>query len=208
MKALIIVDIQEDFLPGGALGVKEGDQVIPLINQLTQQDFDVIVASMDLHPQNHGSFASTHGKQPGEHIELKGLDQILWPNHCVQNTPGAKLAPELETSKIEKFFYKGTERDIDSYSAFFDNGHLKSTGLGDYLKSKGVTDVYFAGLATDYCVKYSVLDAVQLGFKAHVFVDACRAVNLKKGDCERAIEEMKEAGAQITTTHERQDKRG
>ncbi|NGX42336.1 MAG: hypothetical protein K940chlam7_00614 [Chlamydiae bacterium] len=199
MKALLIVDIQNDFLPNGALGVKEGDQVIPVINQLMKKDFDVIVASKDWHPQDHKSFAITHGKQPGEHVTLKGQDQILWPVHCVQDSTGAEFSSELDQSKVEKVFFKGTDKDIDSYSAFFDNEHLKSTGLGDYLKSKGVTDVYIAGLTTDYCVKYSVLDTVELGFKAHVIVDACRAVNLQEGDSEKALEVMRDAGAEIIT---------
>lgn len=202
MKALLVVDIQNDFLPGGALGVKEGDKVIPLINTLVKQDFDVIVASKDWHPKHHGSFASTHGKKPGEHTKLKGLDQILWPDHCVQGSRGAEFSPELDMTKFDKVFLKGTDNDIDSYSAFFDNGHLKSTGLGDYLKGKGVTDVYIAGLTTDYCVHFSVLDAAKLGFKAHVVLDACRAVNLKKGDQESAVEVMKAVGAEMTTTDE------
>lgn len=200
MKALLIVDLQNDFLPGGALGVKDGDQVIPLINKLANHDFDLIVASKDWHPEHHGSFAATHGKKPGEHVELKGLDQILWPVHCVQGSSGAEFSDKLNESKIEKIFFKGTEKDIDSYSAFFDNGHLKSTGLGDYLKSKDITGIYFVGLTTDYCVKFSVLDAAHLGFKTYVVVDACKPVNLQEGDDARALEEMKEVGAEITTT--------
>jgi nicotinamidase/pyrazinamidase len=202
MKALLIVDIQKDFLPGGALGVNEGDKVIPLVNQLSELDFDVIVASKDWHPNNHGSFARSHGKHPGEHVVLKGMDQILWPVHCVQGTPGAEFAEDLRQDNIEKVFFKGTDWDIDSYSAFFDNGQLKSTGLADYLKEKKITDIYIAGLTTDYCVKYSVLDAAQLGFKIHVVLDACKPVNLSHDDEAKAIEEMKEVGAHLTTTQE------
>jgi len=200
MKALLIVDIQNDFLPGGALGVADGDKVIPLINKLSGHDFDIVIASKDWHPENHGSFAATHGKKPGEHVELKGLDQILWPVHCVQGSSGAELSDELSQSKIDKVFFKGTDQEIDSYSAFFDNGHLKSTGLGDFLKSKGITDVYIAGIATDYCVKFSVIDAAKLGFKTYVVIDACKPVNLQEGDEDRAVEEMKEVGAKILTT--------
>ena len=125
MKALLIVDIQNDFLPGGALGVADGDKVIPAINRLSALGFDLVVASKDWHPAGHGSFASSHGKKPGEHTKLKGQDQILWPDHCVQGTPGAAFADALETDRIDKVFHKGTEKEIDSYSAFFDNGHLK-----------------------------------------------------------------------------------
>ena len=199
-KAFLVVDIQNDFLPGGSLAVHEGDQVIPLINQLLKKDFDIVVASKDWHPLDHSSFAENHHKKPGEKIQLKGMEQILWPVHCVQDTTGAEFASDLDTSCFEKVFLKGTDRDIDSYSAFFDNGLLKSTGLGEYLKSKKVTDVYIAGLTTDYCVKFSVLDAIQFGFKVHVVLDACRAVNLKHGDSKKAVDEMEEEGAEITTT--------
>jgi nicotinamidase/pyrazinamidase len=198
-KAFLAVDIQNDFLPGGSLAVREGDLVIPLINKLVK-DFDIVVASKDWHPSNHSSFAKNHGKKVGEKILLKGLEQILWPVHCVQGSEGAEFSSDLDTSYFEKTFFKGTERDIDSYSAFFDNGLLKSTGLGEYLKGKKVTDLYIAGLTTDYCVKFSVLDAIQLGFKVYVILDACRAVNLKPGDNERVVDEMKDAGAEITTT--------
>lgn len=198
MKALLIVDVQNDFLPGGSLAVKGGDQVIPLINALLERDFPLIVASKDWHPEDHGSFAKTHGKEVGEHINLNGVDQILWPVHCVQNHVGAEFPLALHCHKIQKIFLKGTEQEIDSYSAFFDNGHIKATGLGSYLKSKSVTDLYVAGLATDYCVKFTVLDALQFGFKTFVVIDACRAVNLHEGDDWAAIKEMERAGAHIT----------
>lgn len=202
MKALLIVDIQNDFLPGGALGVKGGDKVIPLINDLAEHDFDLVIASKDWHPKNHGSFAKSHGKRPGEHVVLKGLDQILWPDHCVQGTHGAEFSSSLHQAKIDRVFFKGTQWDLDSYSAFFDNGHLNATGLGDYLKKKGVTDLYIAGLTTDYCVKFSTLDAIDLGFKTYVVLDACKPVNLDPGDEARAIEEMKAKGAVITSYKE------
>jgi nicotinamidase/pyrazinamidase len=198
MKALLLVDIQNDFLPGGALGVPGGDKVIPLANAL-QEQFELVVASQDWHPPDHGSFAANHpGRRPGEVIELNGLPQILWPVHCVQNTPGAALAPGLETRRIERVFHKGTDASIDSYSALFDNGHRKATGLGGFLKARGVTDLFIAGLATDYCVKYTALDAVALGLQTHVIEDACRGVNLKPGDVARALAEAEAAGVQIT----------
>lgn len=196
MKALIIVDIQNDFLPGGALAVKDGDQIIPLVNRL-QQKFDLVVATQDWHPKDHRSFASVHHKQVGEKIKLTGLDQILWPNHCVQETYGADFSSKLQTEKIDKVFRKGTDKTIDSYSGFFDNGHKKATGLESYLKEKGVIEVRVVGLATDYCVKFTALDAVSLGFKTTVILSACRGVDLKKGDVQRAIEEMEQKGVHI-----------
>jgi nicotinamidase/pyrazinamidase len=202
VKALLIVDIQNDFLPGGALAVKEGDLVIPLINKLMKGNFDLIIASKDWHPEKHGSFAATHGKKSGEYIELKGLEQILWPEHCIQGTLGAEFANNLDTENFKKIFYKGTDVDIDSYSAFYDNGHLKSTGLGKYLKKHGVDQLYIAGLTTEYCIKYSVLDARNLGFETYVIIDACKPVNLNKGDEAAAIEEIKRAGAKILTSKE------
>src|SRR3954464_12124852 len=159
VNALIIVDLQIDFCPGGALPVPQGDLVIPIINRL-QEKFELIIATQDWHPANHGSFAANHpGCRIGEMIDLNGLPQILWPMHCVQNTAGAEFAPTLETDRIERIFQKGTDPAIDSYSGFFDNGHRKATGLGDYLKQRGVKSIYIAGLATDYCVKFTALDA-------------------------------------------------
>lgn len=201
-KALLVVDVQNDFLPGGALGVDEGDQVVPLVNQLIHQPFDLMVASLDWHPKNHGSFADTHGKQVGDQITLQGMDQILWPIHCVQDTPGAAFSNDLDYEHFHRVFQKGTDKEVDSYSAFFDNGHLKATGMGEYLKENGVTDLYVAGLATDYCVKFSVLDALHLGFRVFVIRDACRPVNLSPDDEEKALAEMKEAGAMVTTTEQ------
>lgn len=197
MKALVLVDIQNDFLPGGALAIREGDQILSIVNLLLAQDFDLIVATKDWHPQDHGSFAVNHGKTPGEHINLYGLDQILWPVHCVQGTAGAEFAPGWDTAKVQKVFFKGTDRTIDSYSAFFDNGHKKETGLATYLKQHHVDDIYFGGLATDYCVKYSVLDAIKIGFRCHVVKEACRGVNLTPGDDLKALDEMRRAGAEI-----------
>ncbi len=202
MNALILVDIQNDFLPGGALAVPEGDQIIPILNEL-QRHFDLVVATQDWHPPDHGSFAVHHpDRKPGDRIDLHGLDQTLWPVHCVQGTPGADFAPGLNQARWDRVFQKGTEATIDSYSGLFDNGHRKATGLSEYLREKGVTDVYIAGLATDYCVKFTALDALALGFNVHLIEDACRGVNLQKGDVERAVEEMEKAGVRVITARE------
>jgi nicotinamidase/pyrazinamidase len=206
MKTLILVDIQNDFLPGGSLPVKEGDKIIPLIRELVQAPFDLIVATKDWHPPSHGSFADNHGKHPGKHVNLDGIDQILWPRHCVQDSWGAEFASGWDTSRVEKVIYKGTDPHIDSYSTFFDNAHLKSTGLENFLRSRGVKEIYIAGLATDYCVKYSVLDAIQLGFEPHVIIDACRAVNLQPNDGKHALELMQKSGAGLTSFAELMDK--
>lgn len=193
--ALIIVDVQNDFVPGGALAVPEGDMVVDIINDL-QSRFALIVATQDWHPINHGSFAVNHkGKNPGEIIELNGLTQILWPTHCVQGSWGAEFVEGLKTDKITRIFQKGTDAEVDSYSGLFDNGHRKDTGLGKYLKEQGVTDVYIAGLATDYCVKFTAIDAIKLGFRTHVMKDACRGVNLSPTDVEEALTELRLAGA-------------
>jgi nicotinamidase/pyrazinamidase len=201
-RALILVDIQNDFIPGGALAVPEGDQVVPVANRI-QKEFDLVVATQDWHPRGHGSFAANHpGKKPGEVIELNGLTQILWPVHCVQQTRGAEFAPGLDMSRVAKVFQKGTDPAIDSYSGFFDNGHRKSTGLGDWLRGRGVGDVYVCGLATDYCVKFTVLDARQLGFNVWLIEDACRGVNLKPGDSADAIAEMRKAGVTVVRSRD------
>jgi nicotinamidase/pyrazinamidase len=200
MKTLVIIDLQNDFCPGGALAVKEGDAIIPLINTL-QKEFDLVVATQDWHPQNHLSFASNHqDKKPGDTIILEGIQQTLWPDHCVQKTKGAEFAKALNLNNIDRFFQKGTDKRIDSYSGFFDNEHKKSTGLADYLKEKEAKQIYIVGLATDYCVKYTVLDALQLGFDITVIEDACRGINLNEGDIRSSFNEMQEAGANIVTS--------
>jgi nicotinamidase/pyrazinamidase len=202
MKALILVDLQNDFCAGGALEVAEGNQVIPIANSLLSQ-FDLVIATQDWHPADHGSFAAMHPwRKPGAVIELNGLPQVLWPIHCVQNSFGAEFVKELDTTKITKVFVKGTDQGIDSYSGFFDNGHRKSTGLGEYLKEQGVTELYVLGLATDYCVKFTVLDGLELGFKVNLIEDACRGVNLQAGDVAQAIAEMTEKGATILQSTE------
>lgn len=177
MKALLLIDIQPDFLPGGALAVPEGDAVVPLANAL-QPHFDLVVATQDWHPHTHKSFAANHdGKQPFEQIDLHGLPQVLWPVHCVQGSAGAELADSLDASRIETIFRKGTDPEIDSYSGFFDNGHRKSTGLADYLRGKGIRQVYVAGLAADYCVYFTAKDALQEGFETFLIEDATRPIS-------------------------------
>jgi nicotinamidase/pyrazinamidase len=194
MKALILVDIQNDFLPGGALAVSAGDTVIPVANTL-QTVFPLVVATQDWHPVNHGSFAANHpGKKVFEQIVLNGLPQTLWPVHCVQGSSGADLASGLGRERIARIFPKGMDVGIDSYSGLFDNDHRKSTGLGEWLKAKGVTEVFVCGLATDYCVKFTALDAAQYGFKTHFIEDASRGVNLQPNDVKDAIAEMNRAG--------------
>ncbi len=197
MNALILVDLQNDFVPGGALPVPEGDAVVPVANRV-QPRFDLVVATQDWHPPDHGSFAANHpGKKPGDVIEHAGLRQILWPVHCVQNTLGAALLPGLDRSRIARVFQKGDDPNIDSYSGFFDNGRRKATGLGGFLRQRGVTRVYVMGLATDYCVKFTALDARELGFETLLIEDGCRGVNLNPGDVERAVREMRAAGVSL-----------
>jgi nicotinamidase/pyrazinamidase len=177
--------------------VAHGDEIIPLVNKV-QRLFETVVATQDWHPANHGSFAANHpGKKVYEQIDLNGLPQTLWPVHCVQNTPGAELAPDLDRSRISKIFQKGTDPGIDSYSGFFDNGHRNSTGLGEWLREHRIHEFFVCGLATDYCVKFTALDAVHFGFKTTLIEDASRGVNLHPSDSSDAIEEMKRAGIRI-----------
>lgn len=197
MKALLLIDIQNDFLPGGALAVREGDQIVPVVNALLDS-YDHVVATQDWHPADHKSFASEHAdRRVGEVIELDGLAQVLWPDHCVQGTAGAEFTPDLNDSRIAHVVRKGTDREIDSYSGFFDNARRKATGLEAHLHGHGVDEVHIAGLATDYCVKFTALDAIDLGFRVEVITAAIRGVELQPGDCERAIEEMRNAGVVI-----------
>jgi len=198
MTALILVDLQNDFVPGGALAVRDGDQVVPVANRIMSH-FELVVASKDWHPADHLSFASQHpGRQIGEVIDLDGLPQVLWPDHCIEGTAGAEFFSGLDVAGIHRIFEKGTNRDIDSYSGFFDNGHRHATGLGDFLHARQVSEVFVMGLATDYCVKFTALDAVQLGFRTHLLLDGCRGVNLNPGDVDRAIEQLQEAGVHVT----------
>lgn len=196
-RALILVDIQNDFLPGGALAVPDGDAIIPIANQL-MNDFGIIVATQDWHPRNHGSFADNHpGHQLFETIDLNGLPQTLWPVHCIEQTDGAELAADLDTDRIIRTFRKGTNPKIDSYSGLHDNGRRQSTGLGEWLHAQGVREVTVCGLATDYCVKFTALDALHDGFKVTLHLPACRGVNLTAGDVDAAVAEMERAGVTI-----------
>lgn len=196
--ALILVDLQNDFLPGGALGVPGGDEVIPLANRL-MEDFEIIVATQDWHPPDHGSFAANHpGRQVFESIDLHGLPQTLWPVHCVQETPGAEFAPGLDAGRITRVFRKGTRPEVDSYSGLFDNGRRHSTGLAEWLREQGVTRVTVCGIATDYCVKFTALDAVAEGFGVTLHLPACRGVDLQPGDIAAAVEVMRVAGVGIS----------
>ena len=199
MNALIIVDVQNDFLPGGALAVPEGDRVIPVINELSQ-DFDLVFTTQDWHPANHCSFAASHpGKKIGDRVVIDGEEQILWPVHCVQNTYGAELAvgllPKVITGGVR--ISKGTNYRVDSYSGFFENQRKRSTGLDELLRQHGADDLTIVGLATDYCVKATVLDARDLDFKVTVYRSACRAVNLSPDDGATALDEMEAAGATV-----------
>ncbi len=196
--ALIVVDVQPDFLPGGPLAVPDGDAVVPVIGRLVGR-FGLVVATQDWHPRGHGSFAASHpGKRPGDVVDLHGLAQVLWPTHCVQGTPGAALAPGAWSDRVEAIFRKGTDPAVDSYSGLFDNGHRKRTGLADYLRGRGVTAVAVCGLATDYCVKFTALDAAAEGFAVVLVEDACRGVDLRPGDVARAVEQVRAAGVRVT----------
>ncbi|MBA4302458.1 nicotinamidase/pyrazinamidase [Algoriphagus alkaliphilus] len=199
---LLIVDVQNDFIPGGALAVSEGDQVVPLINDM-QKKFRHVIATQDFHPSDHGSFAANHpGRKPFEFIELAGLTQILWPVHCVQGSSGADFHPKLNRSQWMAVFQKGKNPEVDSYSGFFDNARRGDTGLGDFLKSIGIRRVFVCGLALDYCVKFTALDAKSLGFETFLISDATRAVNLKPEDGNLAIAEMEAAGITVLTSNQ------
>ena len=202
MNALILVDLQNDFTPSGALPIPEGDSIVPLINQL-QQKFDLVVATQDWHPADHQSFAIQHeGKQPGELIDLHGIPQVLWPIHCVQETEGAQFISSLDQSKVKRVFRKGQNPRIDSYSGFFDNDHQSSTGMGEYLREQGVDEVFVVGLPTDYCGRFTAADAAELGFRTIVISDATRGVNLQKGDVDRALVALQEQGVRILLSSE------
>ncbi len=197
MKALLLIDIQNDFLPGGSLPVTQGHEVIAVANRLMPQ-YELVVATQDWHPADHQSFATQHPtKEVGDTITLHGLDQILWPDHCVQETKGSDFAPALNTEPIRSVIQKGTDCEIDSYSGFFDNARRKATGLEKLLREQGVDEVHIAGLATDYCVKFTALDALDLGFRTTVLTQGVRGVELAKGDCSQALSEMQAAGAEL-----------
>lgn len=195
LRTLVIIDVQNDFTPGGSLEVEDGDLVVPVINQIMKK-FDLVVATQDWHPQNHASFASNHdGKQAFETIDLNGMEQTLWPDHCVQGSVGAEIHPDLDIRRVEAIFRKGTDPQIDSYSAFFDNGHLKRTGLAGYLREKGAHELYFCGLAADICVYFTIRDALQEGFSATLIEDAAKPLQHKK--YREIKEELLKDGVQV-----------
>jgi nicotinamidase/pyrazinamidase len=197
--ALLLVDLQNDFCAGGALAVPAGDDIIPIANKL-QALVPFVIATQDWHPHDHMSFAANHqAKHVGEVVVLDGISQTLWPVHCVQGTSGADFHPALSQAHIKHVVRKGIDKVVDSYSAFFDNAHRRSTGLHDYLQAQGITHLYILGLATDYCVKYSVLDALQLGYQITVIEDACKGVGLNANDIADAMAEMQAAGARFIT---------
>ena len=192
MKALVIVDLQNDFLPGGALEVPEGDMIVEKINDILD-NYDLIIATKDWHPKDHISFASKHkNKDVGDVINYEGIDQILWPDHCIQKSPGSDFPKIFNSSIIKKIIYKGQNSNIDSYSAFYDNSKDASTGLTDFLRIKKVEKVDFVGLATEYCVKFTALDSVSEGFYTRVITKCTKGLN--ENDCKLAFDEMRDKG--------------
>ncbi len=201
-QALIIVDMQNDFMPDGALPVEGGYDIVEPINELMEQ-FELVVATQDWHPPDHCSFASNHeGKEPGETVEVEGIEQILWPDHCVQETEGADFVDGLNVDGVDKIFQNGDDPRYDSYSGFWDNAHKKSTGMGEFLREQGVSHIFVVGVATDYCVKYTAIDGCREEFETHVVLDACRGVENQPGDIEEAVVDMVAAGAKMTSIEE------
>jgi nicotinamidase/pyrazinamidase len=201
-RALLLVDLQNDFCAGGALAVPEGDSTVDVANRLIDWCSlrgEKVVSSLDWHPANHGSFANQHQVAPYTQGQLDGLAQTFWPDHCVQNSQGAALHPLLNQRGIDKTFYKGENPQVDSYSAFFDNGRRQATELNAWLMQQRITDLIIMGLATDYCVKFTVLDALELGYTVNVITDGCRGVNIQPQDSTQAFMEMAAAGATLYT---------
>jgi nicotinamidase/pyrazinamidase len=197
MRALIVVDMQNDFMPGGTLEVAGADKLVPIINRMLPF-FSLRIMTMDWHPKNHVSFAQSHpGKKVGDTIQVEGFPQVLWPVHCIENTPGASPVASLEKSKFQAEFHKGSDPNIDSYSAFFDNARRRSTGLEDYLNKNDVKKVYLVGVATDYCVLYSALDAIDLGFDIFVIEDGCAGIDLQKGDIQKSFNAISASGGKV-----------
>ena len=199
--ALLVVDVQNDFCPGGALAVAGGDAVVPLINAIAPR-FAIRVLTQDWHPADHRSFAANHpGAAPFSSIEMPYGPQVLWPVHCVQGSPGAAFHPGLDTTRADSVIRKGFRPEIDSYSAFFENDRTTPTGLAGYLRERGTTEVWLAGLATDFCVGFSALDAARLGFRVTLLTDAARAIDLD-GSLDRAMSEMAAAGVALARASE------
>lgn len=194
-EALIVIDVQNDFCPGGALAVPDGDAVVPVINRL-QTRFETVVLTQDWHPAGHGSFASTHGAAPFSTMAMPHGQQVLWPDHCVQGSQGAAFHAGLETGRADLVVRKGFRPALDSYSAFFENDRQTVTGLAGYLRERGIEAVTLAGLATDFCVAWSALDAARLGFRVHVVEEGCRAIDLD-GSLAARVAEMRAAGVEI-----------
>jgi nicotinamidase/pyrazinamidase len=202
MTALVLVDLQNDFMPGGSLAVDEGDRVVPLANELMSR-YELVIATQDWHPPEHVSFAANHpGSSPGDVVDVHGLKQELWPPHCVRDTQGARFHADLHIDRVHEIVRKGVDPEIDSYSAFFDNARMRATGLEQLLRAHDVDQVHLMGLATDFCVRFSVLDALDLGFETVVIEDGCRGVELEAGDSARALDEMREAGARVVRSEE------
>lgn len=202
-KALIVVDVQNDFCEGGALEVRDGSKIIPVINKLIKSGyFNRIVVTQDWHPRNHKSFASNHkNKKVYDVIKFGGIKQVLWPDHCIQRTKGARFHQDLRLGGDYKIFKKGKNPNVDSYSGFYDNDHKSSTGLAEYLNKSGITVVSVTGLATDYCVKFTALDSVKDGFNTFVIKDAIKGVNVNNEDSKLALLEMKNNGVKIITSN-------
>lgn len=200
--ALLIIDVQNDFCPGGSLAVPEGDKVIPVINRIAGL-FPLVVATRDWHPEDHISFASAHpGTQPQDTIEHGGITQILWPDHCVKGTAGAAFHPDLDTTPINLILHKGAKTHLDSYSAFFENDKTTATGLESYLRGLGFERLFVVGLAEDVCVFFTATDARRLGFETTVVTDATRGVNIPDGNLEEARNEMTSAGVRFVSSRD------
>lgn len=193
---LIITDIQNDFCPGGALAVAGGNEIIPIVNSLTQK-FDKVAATQDWHPSDHVSFAATHDKELYDVITIDGIQQVMWPVHCVQGSFGADFHKELDLRPVDLIIRKGSHLNIDSYSTFMENDKKTCTGLHSYLRGFAIQDLYFCGLATDYCVYYSAVDARNMGFNVSVILDACRGVDVPAGNLAATVQAMKERGIRI-----------
>jgi nicotinamidase/pyrazinamidase len=204
IRALLRIDLQNDFMPGGALPVPEGDSVVPLVNQLSKLPiYGTIIDTQDWHPSGHCSFAVNHpGKEVFDEVKINGAKQVLWPVHCVQHTAGADFHPGLDRSRIAYTVRKGTEHSIDSYSGFYDNGHHRSTGLTAYLRNQGVTDVDVVGLALDYCVLHTALDAVYDGFNTCVIEDACRAITNQPESYQHTLNQLRSNGIQVLQSNQ------